>query len=249
MSRKSIGRVILAVFAAGALALAGVAVADSVGAKSISQLTATFSATTVSELSTRTCTNADGTWVDTRARYSGSATSAHPDLNGPLTVRARSLINTTKKLGLVEARGQVDVAGPDTVFRLDGVYADGKVAGLLVGRGHDPATRLVGDVSAAFGASSGFTNGTIGSTEADGAAVALERGPCPGPLAETVRAKGKVDAVSQTSITVAGVTCDVPASLASRVSGLAVGDQAEVTCRRQEGKLVLVKVEKKKSKK
>ncbi|MER3487898.1 MAG: hypothetical protein C4307_03780 [Chloroflexota bacterium] len=243
-------RVILALFTAGMLAGAGVAIADSVGAKSIAQLTATFTATTVSDLSSRTCTNTDGTWVDTRARYTGISTSANPDLSGPLTLRARSLINTTKNLGLIEARGQVDVSsGPDTVIRLDGVYAGGKVSGLLVGRGHAPSVRLVGDVSSDFGASTGFANGKIGGTDAGGAAVALERGPCPGPLAETVKAKGKVDAVSSISITVAGVTCEVPAELSSQVSGLTVGDQAEIRCRRQDGKLVLVKVEKKSKKK
>ena len=43
-------------------------------------------------------------------------------------------------------------------------------------------------------------------------------------------ARGTVSAVSPTSITVAGLTCAVPANLQARVAKVAVNDRAEIHC-------------------
>jgi len=244
-------RLILAACGIAALAAAGVAVANGIGDKSIKSLTASFTATTVSDSRTRTCTNADGSWVLTKARYGGTSTSADADLNGPVTFTIESLINTTKNLGTLRGRGSVDVSGRDTTFKLDAVYSTGKANGLLAGQAHEPSERILGNVSFDFSSTGGLTNGKIGDTAGGGAAVDLERGRCePGTsAAEKVEARGTVSAVSSTSITVAGVTCVVPSELASKVGSLAVGDEVRITCRRQDSQLVLTKVDKKKKKK
>jgi len=231
-----------------ALAAAGVAVADGIGTKSIKSLTASFTATSVSESRARTCTNADGTWVLTRALYSGTSSSSDPDFNGPILLWAQSLINTTKKLGVVDGNGRVRLPGPDTTFKFSGVYSNDQLNGLLGGNAHEPSERVVGNLSASFSAASGFTNGKLGDTAAGGAAVDLERGRCQPAQAQPrqrVEAKGTVSAVSSTSITVVGVTCVVPPDLAEKVGKLKVGDRAEIRCEVINNQLTLVKVEKK----
>jgi hypothetical protein len=243
-------RLILAAGALAALVTAGLAAADGIGTRSIVPLTATFSAPTISQMSVRTCSNADGSWTVTRARYSGSAQSSDPDLNGPVTFAIESVINTTKNLGIVRGRGVVDVSGPDTTLRLAAVYSGGKAAGLIEGRAHSPEKAILANVSFDLGpATSGIANGKLGDT-AGGAAVGTERGRCQPSqaVAEKVEAKGRVSAVSASSITVAGVTCSVPPGLASAVSGLATGDEVRISCRRQDDQLVLTKVEKRKKK-
>ncbi len=241
-------RLILAGGGACLLAAAGVAAANGIGHKSIKPLTATFTATSVSDVRTRTCTNADGTWVLTSARYGGTATSTDADLNGPVTFAVESLINTGRNLGLLRGRGLVAVSGPDTTFKLDAVYSAGKANGFLVGRAHNPWEHIVGNVSFDFSSAGGMTNGKLGDTAGGGAAVDVQPGPCRPAVAgtEKVEARGQVSAVSSTSITVAGVTCVVPSELSSQVASLRVGDRAEITCRRQDGQLVLIKLGKEK---
>ncbi len=244
-------RIVWLAVAAMALAGAGVAVAHSIGGKNIKPVSATFTATTVSNSATATCTNSDGTVVLTKADYSGTSTSSDPGLNGPITLRILSLINTTKNLGVLAGKLRIDTASADdTVAAFQAVYSGGQVNGL--GSGPAPASpgRLLGNLSASFSAAGGFTNGKVGGTAAGGAAVMIAPGGCqPGQAQGQVRqraeAKGTVTAVSQTSITVAGLTCAVPPALAEKVSKLKVGDRAEIRCEQFNNQLTLVKVEKK----
>jgi hypothetical protein len=62
---------------------------------------------------------------------------------------------------------------------------------------------------------------------------------------ETSRAEGTVTAVSSTSITVAGLTCAVPANLQSLVAPLTVGARAEIGCALSGGANTLIRARKK----
>src|SRR5262249_30027651 len=87
-------------------------------------------------------------------------------------------------------------------------------------------------------AAGGFGNGKIGGA-ANGDAVLITPGGChppkapPPPKPERVKASGAITAVptaSPGSITVAGVTCGVPANLQNDVSKLKVGDVVTIEC-------------------
>ena len=227
-------QLLLIVTAGSALAVAGVAVGKGIEVQSVKQVSATFTATSVTNSSTRTCTNSDGTFAITRAEYTGIATSSEPTLSGQIRLNVQSLINTTKNLGTLSGKLRIDTASSrDTTARLDAIFANGQVHGLASGRVKDPSASLLGDVSAGFTAAGGFTNGKLGGTDAGGAAVQLLRGACrstQSQASQRIRARGSVTAVSATSITVAGVTCAVPSRLAERVSKLKAGDVAEIRC-------------------
>src|SRR5436305_2044081 len=142
---------------------ASVAVADGIeGAKTAKSGTGTFSATQAG-VTTRTRTTSDGKSLSiTLAKYTGSSTG-DPDLTGPLTIRARSVINTTDNVGVVDGALRIDVAsGRDTHAAFAAVYDHGNVAGLAVGRAHDPSARLVANLSAGLSANGGFTGGKLG---------------------------------------------------------------------------------------
>lgn len=222
------------VAAVAALATAGIAVAHGVdGGKSVKAVSGGFTATTASKVTSRTCTTADNkTIVVSDGTYTGTSTG-DADLTGAVTIHARSTIDTTDAVGVVSGRLKVDVSSSrDTEADFTGVYSAGQVAGLAVGHAHSPAARLVANLSAGFSATTGFAGGKLGGATAGGAAVELAPANC--APAKTVhersRAGGTVTAVSSTSITVAGLTCTVPASLAAKLNGVTVDSHAEIRC-------------------
>jgi hypothetical protein len=226
----------LAIVAAAVLALAtaGVAIGNGLhGPKTAKLVAGTFTATTASRVETRTCVTTDGkTIVRSYGKYTGAALG-DADLAGPITLEARSVINTTDGVGVVDGRLKIDVAaGEDTVAHYDTVYDHGNIAGLAFGHAHEPDVRLLANLSASFSTTGGFTTGKLGGGSAGGSAVELGPGRCmPNrPPHEISEARGTVSAVSSTSITVAGLTCAVPASLAAQVGALKVGDRAEIRC-------------------
>ena len=243
---------VLASTALVALVATGLAVGHGLdgNTKSARAVTGTFTATTASRVETRTCTTTDGkTLVTTNGTYSGTA-AGDADLTGNATLRATSLINTTDNIGVVSGTLRIDVAaGRDTQAQFDAVYTGGQIAGLATGHAHDPAARLVANVSAGFTGSGGFTNGKIGGGTAGGAAVELGPGRCQATktVKERSEAHGLITAVSSTSITVAGLTCAVPADMQSKVSGLATGKVAEIKCSLVNGVNTLTRVEAKRS--
>jgi hypothetical protein len=242
----------LMLIAAGlaSLVAAGIAVADGIEQGAAGSVTGTFSATTVSSTSTKSCATSSGKTISsTKATYRGTA-AGHADLAGPITVEARSVINTTDGLGIVEGKVRIDVAaGRDTTARFTAVYDHGKVAGLAVGKADEPAVALVGNLSATFSPTGGFTDGKIGGS-AGGAAVELARAKCrkndDDRRPERSEAQGKVSALSATSITVGGLTCAIPPALAAKAATLKVGDRAEIRCQLVNGQSTLVRITKKK---
>jgi hypothetical protein len=226
----------LILMAAGLLMLSitGLAIANGGfnDAKSVKAVAGTFTATTVGNSQTRSCTTADGKAItSTNATYTGTA-SGDPDLTGPITLQLRSTINTTDGVGVVNGRLRIAVSGGDTVGQLDAVYDHGTIAGLASGHAHTPHVSLLGNLSAGFSSTGGLTAGKIGGSTAGGSAVELGAARCATSktINERSEAHGIVSAVSSTSISVGGLTCTVPASLAAKVSTVKVGDRAEIKC-------------------
>ena len=217
------------------------------GHKSAKAVAGTFVATTAARTDTRSCTTTEGKTIEvTNGRWSGTAVG-DPDLSGPITIAAKSVINTTDGVGVVDGRLRIDVAsGRDTSAGFSAVYDHGKIAGLLAGHAHDPGVRLLGNMSAGFTTAAGFSDGKIGGGTAGGSAVELGPGRCVSTkaTAEKSEARGTVSAVSSSSITVAGLTCSVPADLASKLTGVKVGDRAAIRCSLTGGTNTLVRFEK-----
>lgn len=229
---------IIAAIAVAALTGAGVAVAHGIdgGTQSVSAVTGSFTATSVTGSDTRSCTNSAGkTIASTKATYSGTA-SGSPDLTGPATIQARSTIDTTDGLGAVDGTLRIG----KTQSHFSAVYDHGSIGGIASGHGATPHVQLVGNVSATFSTTAGFTGGKIGGA-AGGSAVELVPGGCPSSQ-ESSEAEGSITAVSSTSITVAGLTCTVPVSLATKVLALAVGTRVEIKCSLSNGTTTLVKI-------
>jgi len=237
-----------AVVAVVALAATSIAVAHGIeGAKTAKAVAATFSATAGST-TTRTCTTAEGKVLTvTSGKYTGTA-SGDPDLTGPITIAARSTINTTDGVGVVDGQFRIDVAGRDTSAAFSTVYDHGNIAGLAAGRARDPHLRLLGNVSAAFNAATGFTSGKIGGGTAGGSAVELGPGSCKASKTppEKSEARGTITALTATSITVAGLTCAIPSDKSSDVNAkFKVNDRAEIHCALQNGQSTLTRIESK----
>ena len=243
MKRTLIG----AVAAVAVLATASIALADGFdGGKAVTAVSGGFNATTASRVTQRSCTTSTGkTIVVTDGVYSGTGTG-DTDFTGNATLHARSTINTTDGVGVVSGTLKIDVAsGRDTVAQLTGVVAGTNFAGLAVGHAHDPAARLVANVSGGFTATGGFANAKIGGT-AGGSAVELTPVGCKSTrtLPNKSEARGTVTANGSGTITVAGLTCTVPASLQAKVATIAVNSRAEIHCQLVNGVNTLTRVEK-----
>jgi hypothetical protein len=227
-----------------ALAAASIAVAHEKDGKSVKQVSATFAATTASDVRTATCTASDGTYASSRGRYSGTATSTDPSLNGTATVDAESIVNTTTGFGTVSGKLRIETAdGKHTVASFDAVSSSGHIAGLAEGRGSESWNKLIANLSADYTAAGGFANGKLGGTSG-GDAVVVSSGGCHGSSTkpETIEGHGAITAVSSTSIPAAGVTCAVPAELATVAGALHVGDRVELKCTSAGGTTTLARV-------
>lgn len=240
-------RLLFAAAAVAALVAASVAVADGIGgAKTAKSVAGTFTATSAN-VSTRTCTTTDGkSLAITNARYGGTA-SGDPDLTGPIVLRARSVINTTDNVGVVDGSLRIDVAsGRDTTANYSAAYDHGNIAGLAVGRAHDPSARLVANLSAAFSAAGGFTGGKFGGGTAGGSAVEVGPGRCaPAAKPEKSEARGTITALSAGSITVAGLSCNIPSDKSAAVNAnFKLNDRAEIHCSLAGGQNTLTRIEK-----
>lgn len=238
-------RLLFVAAATAALVAASVAVAHGIeGAKTAKSVTGTFTAIQAS-VTTRTCTSSDGKALSiTFGKYTGLA-GGDPDLTGPITLRTRAVINTTDNVGVVEGGLRIDVAsGRDTYAAFSTVYDHGTVAGLAVGRAHDPSVRLVANLSAGFSASGGFTGGKIGGGTSAGSAVELGPGKCGAPAVEKSEARGTITALSANSITVADLTCAIASADSAAVnSHFKVNDRAEIHCAVQNGTNTLTRIE------
>src|SRR6188472_1390759 len=177
---------VIAVAAAVALITAAIAMAAVFTASGVSATTAAF-ATDKVKLRSASCTGADGkAFTVTHGRYTGTATFAAPaaELSGALTIEARTTYSTTDGLGYVTGSFRVR-DGENDRNRLGGRFTATLKGSQLVGfldassRGHH--ARVLGNLSATFVPTTGFTAGAVGLTSST-AVLAVVGGPiCPKP--------------------------------------------------------------------
>ena len=181
-----------------ALVVTGLAVASQHGAQT-DDATATFSATEVKRMKTRTCEGADGTYKITRAVLEGEVTTADPALlGGKLRLHLKSVYNDTEDLGWVTGKAHIrnETAEPDTRARASfkAVNVGGNLEGILVGGAGAPHWKLLATFSATLADSGAVSNGKIGKPTSDNSAL-LYRGGCrskdAGPAATSERGKKK----------------------------------------------------------
>ncbi len=218
-----------------ALVGTGLAVAHGFDSKSVTPVSTTFSATPSGAVNTSTCTGSNGhVYTFTKATYAGTATGASGDtnLNGPITLDTRSLIDTTANVGVVSGKLQIGSGGNETDAHFETVFSAGNVAGYAEGHTGTPHTQLQGNLSAGFTTAGGFTGGKLGGGTSGGNAVEISPGGCEPakpPKPDRIEAHGTFTTGTGT-ITVAGVTCNVPAgTLATQVAGLNAGANNEIT--------------------
>ena len=242
-------KVTLAAVVLVALVATSYAVAHGIeGAKSAKAVAGTFTATG-STTSTRTCTTTEGkTIVVTDGKYTGAA-AGDPDLTGVISLRARSVINTTDNVGLVDGRFTIESAGKDASASYSAVYDHGTIAGLAVGKvgESDSRAKLIANLSATFSTATGFTAGKLGGGTAGGAAVEVGPGNCKesGSSHERSEARGTITALSTTSVTVAGLTCAVPSAVSAEVNAkFKTNDSVAIKCSLVSGTNTLTKISK-----
>ena len=244
-------RIVLIATALGALAATGAAVAH-LKAADVNAVNAALTATTPSNVQTRTFTCDGQAFEITTGRWAGTSTSSTPDLNGPATLHLKSVYNATKKLGWVEGRLRIDAADGRTHASVSGVNADGKIDGWVRGSAGRGDGSLLGSISGTFSKAGGLTGGSIGTGTATNAAVIAKGIRCsseqtPRPSVHLV-VRGQVEALSATSITVkpkdgsASQTCAVKDD--DDVERIRQGDQVEMTCSQIAGAWTLAKVRK-----
>jgi len=178
MGRKRLW--IFAAVACMALAGAGIAAATHSRTASAQSATAGFDATTVSVLKQVTCSIAGGdSFEGTNATYTGTATSADPRLDGALTIRAQSVIDTTTGRGRVSGVFRIVGAdGDNAKGTFSSAVSDGLASGLARAELHQPWGHLVATLASGFDPSSGFSNGLLGSGVSTGSGVVISAGYC-----------------------------------------------------------------------
>ena len=172
-ARHAAGLVAAAAFIGG-----GVAWANH-GSQSTQAAAADFTATSVSQIRSSTCVGSDGTYQDTTATYTGTATSSDPRLSGPVEIRTRSVVNTTEGLGWLDGSIRVRGSSAGAYASIRGAIANGNVVGLVNGNGdHYGGGKLVATFSSPFSQNAGFTSGHLGSGTATNAGVFFTQGSC-----------------------------------------------------------------------
>lgn len=244
-------RIVLIAAALGALAATSAAVAH-LRAADVTAVGAALTATTPSNVQTRTFTCDAQTFEVTTGRWAGTLTSSTPDLNGPATLYLKSVYNATTKLGWVEGRLRIDASDGRTHAHVTGVNTDGKIDGWLRGSAGRGDGSVFGSISGTFSKAGGLTGGSIGTGTATNAAMIAKHIRCSSqqtsrPSVHLI-VRGQVEALSATSITVkpkdgsASQTCAVKDD--DDVERIRQGDQVEMTCSQIAGAWTLAKIRK-----
>jgi hypothetical protein len=164
MSRKRL--ILLGVIVAVALSAAGVAAAHG-RTTSVQAASATFAATTVSNMSQVTCSVTGGdTFQATLATYSGSSLSSDPRLAGALTIRAWSLVDTTNGVGHVFGKFRIKGPGTQAHGTLNAALANGSASGIARGFVRHKWGRIVASLGSTFNPNTGFSLGSLGGSTA-----------------------------------------------------------------------------------
>jgi hypothetical protein len=193
----------LAIAAVLALAVAGIAIAHGGGgpAQKTEQVQATLTAKPVADKTkTRQCTGVDGTYAISKAVDTGTATG-DPRLSGNVTIKSKSVVNTTTGLGWSEgklyttdpATGKLKGVAGFTAVVTEGSKLEGFVTGKVKNEAPAPAASKASEngrsgkynstLRANFSATvaqDGTVTGAIG--DGDGANTAIVHGnPCAQP--------------------------------------------------------------------
>jgi len=173
MSRKH-----LLLLAPLALALAATGVALAAGGPNAQSMSATFKATTVSHAKLTTCSiNDSDTFASTLATYTGTATSSDARLNGTISIRAASLVDTNTGVGRVVGVFRIRNAnGVGSHGSINAVVGNGDATGAAIGRVNGPAGQLATTLSSPFDPAAGFgvsSFGELGTGTAAGMGVVL----------------------------------------------------------------------------
>ena len=255
-------RLVIALGATVALVAAATAVAAVFTASGISTTTATLTTAAAEGVKSRTCTGGDGkSFTITDARFTGTADFANPatELDGPLTLYARSTVENGSHLGVVQ--GSFKVKDDDTTLKgsfVGTLDAAGKFSGFLTGSARGNHASVVGTLSGTFAPGTGFAapGASIGAAPTS-AAFAVVAGPvCKKSKHESdqkAEFKGTISALGAgppATITVTGkgpstATCTLDGSSPS-TSGFAVGDRVEMKCENVSNTWYLRELEKKK---
>ena len=179
MSRKRFAT--LAALALAGLAVTGAALAARHRSQSSQAVTASFAATAISHATSKTCTAGDGTYRETTATYGGTATSSDPRLNGQLTIRAHSVVDTTTGVGWTEGSFRVRGNGAGSQGTLSAAVSGAHAVGSVVGSVDHPQGKLLASLAAGFTEDAGFTSGALGSGSVTGAGTVFQRGTCTNP--------------------------------------------------------------------
>jgi hypothetical protein len=244
-------RLVLITAALGALVATGAAVAH-LKSSDVAAASATLTATTPSNVQTRTYTCEGQTFEVTTGRWSGTATSTTPDLNGAAVLHAKSVYNVTKKLGWVDGSLKISASDDRTHLGFSAVNTDGKLDGWVRGSAGRGDGAVFGSLSGSFSKTGGLTGGAIGSGTGTNAALIVKGMRCseqkPPKPSVHLFVRGQIEAVSATSITVkpkdgsASQSCTVKDD--DDVERVKTGDQVEMTCSQVAGAWVLDKVRK-----
>jgi hypothetical protein len=219
----------IAVGAAVALATAAVAIAVTTAA-GVTTTTATFDAAKVNS-KTRSCTGADTKAYEiTNGRYVGSVNFTNPstDLDGPLTIRARTVFSTTDTRGYVAGSFGVKDEDSRASGRIWGTLSGDKFVGFLQGWSWGHHALVLGNVSATFVPATGFTDGAVGSTSSHDVLAVIAGPVCKGPKPEPASGAKHDDKADHKSGHKTGHKPDRP-SRPVRVKGevTAVGDGSD----------------------
>jgi hypothetical protein len=240
--------------AAVALATAGFALATLKSA-GVSSATATFSAAK-QRSETRTCTGDGDTYEITNGRYVGTIDFADPnsDLDGPVTIHARTVLNKTDGIGYVAGSFWVkddDRRAHGSLWAV--IDGNGNLDGAVQGRVNRRIALLIGSASAKFSADTGFSEGKLGNASVSLPAVLIGR-PCkdtkPAGVAVRLSVKGEVTDISATSIAVsprdgsAAQSCELKAGTSPSTEGVVKGTKVEIGCAVVDGKMTLLKLKK-----
>lgn len=160
-----------------ALAVAGLAAAHNRDA-GVQSATATFNATSVTEKVQATCTAGGDTYAFTRAIYTGTATSSDPRLSGPVTIRAKSLVDTTTGVGGLVGRVRIDGTDSSGAYGVvRAAISNSQAAGVVHAKLHGPGGWLLASLGSGFDTASGFSAGTVGAATT-GAGAIFSGGSC-----------------------------------------------------------------------
>jgi hypothetical protein len=169
------------------LAITGGALAWQGGPSTATLVSATFSANTVGNSQTQTCTAANNDSIQvTQATFTGTASSTDTHLTGPVTINAISVYDATTNAGTVS--GQLTI-GTGFQGRFLTVNAHGTLQGFLAGA-ENGGGQLLANLSSSFSTASGFGSAsslaTIGSGTATNTAI-VSTSNCAGSKAHSAK--------------------------------------------------------------